>query len=210
MKKAVLLDWDGVLCDSISLYLDLYTEACRRHGKSLPIDGIEAFKGWYNPRWEENYYDMGFSKEEFHNVLEFSEAYLDYTRTVLYPGVEGLLESLARDWPVAIVSTTPSHMIKTRLAAEGLDRHFSYFTGGEDGCSDKMDKIANTLRELGCSQGVMVGDTPLDVNCGRANGLATVGVTYGWVTPQRVIDAHPDRLVEEPGGLETAIRELMA
>lgn len=209
MKKAVLLDWDGVLCDSVSLYLDLYAEACRRHAKVLPIQTLDDFRAWYNPRWEDNYYSMGFSEDEFQQVLKFAETYLDYSKAPLYPGVEALLEGLAQDWPVAIVSTTPSFLIKARLEAEGLHGHFAYFMGGEDGNSDKVEKIATTLRDLGVSQGVMVGDTPLDVECGRANGLATVGVTYGWVTPQRVLDVRPDRVVERPDQLESAIRSLM-
>lgn len=209
MKKAVLLDWDGVLCDSVSLYLDLYAEACRRYAKVLPISGLDEFRAWYNPRWEDNYYQMGFTEAEFQEVLKFAESYLDYSKAPLYPGIDALLESLAADWPVAIVSTTPSFLIKARLEAEGLHGHFTYFMGGEDGNSDKVEKIATTLKDMGVDHGVMVGDTPLDIDCGRANGLATVGVTYGWVTPQRVLDARPDRVVESPEGLESAIRSLM-
>ncbi len=205
----MLLDWDGVLCDSVSLYLDLYAEACRRYEKVLPIRGLDEFRAWYNPRWEDNYYQMGFTEKEFQEVLQFAESYLDYSKAPLYPGVDGLLERLAADWPVAIVSTTPSFLIKARLEAEDLHGHFTYFMGGEDGNSDKVEKIATTLKELGVDHGVMVGDTPLDIDCGRANGLATVGVTYGWVTPQRVLDARPDRVVESPEGLESAIRSLL-
>jgi len=62
---------------------------------------------------------------------------------------------------------------------------------------------------LGASGGVMVGDTPLDVTSGEANGLLTVGVTYGWCAPQRVQQAAPERLVGSSLDLEAAIRDLM-
>ena len=39
------------------------------------------------------------------------------------------------------------------------------------------------------------GDTPEDVRAGRAAGVATVGVTWGFATPGAVAAAGPDELV---------------
>ena len=204
--KAILLDWDGVLCDSLQLYFDLYVEACQRWSKPFPMKDLEQFRGWYNPRWEENYFEMGFSPEEFAEVLVFSEQWLDYSKAQLFPHVLSCLQLWSQQAPLAIVSTTPSGLIRKRLALEaGAVECFRQFTGGEDGCSEKRQKVANTLQLLGCSGGVMVGDTPLDVDAGRFNGLTTVGVTYGWVTPERVRSSQPDRLVERPQELEEAV-----
>jgi len=54
---------------------------------------------------------------------------------------------------------------------------------------------------------VMVGDTAHDVIAGRAAGMATIGVTYGF-NPQAVIDAKPDwtiaTIAELPGVLGIA------
>ncbi len=206
--KAILLDWDGVLCDSLQLYFELYVEACKRRNKAFPMKDLEQFRGWYNPRWEENYYEMGFTPQEFSEVLAFSERWLDYSRARLFPGVVHNLRQWSSLAPLAIVSTTPSGLIRARLAQEaGAVECFRHFTGGEDGCSEKRQKVANTLKAIGCSQGVMVGDTPLDVDAGRFNGLATVGVTYGWVSPERVRSSQPDRLVERPEELGAAVIE---
>ena len=207
--KAILLDWDGVLVDSVELYLDLYREACRRWGRTLPISTAEEFRHWYDPRWERNYLDMGFTPEEIRQVVRFSAEYLDYGRARLYEGIPGMLRSLARDWPLAIVSTTPAGMIRTRLAAEGLDATMTRITGGDDGSSEKVEKIRRTLEDLGARGGVMVGDTPLDVEAGCLNGLGTVAVTYGWCAEERLLRQAPDRVVESPRGLEAAVRDLM-
>ena len=208
MKKAILLDWDGVLCDSVSLYYDLYAEACRRYGKTLPIKDVPGFRDWYNPRWEQNYYQMGFQEQEFQEVLKWSETYLDYAKAALFPGVEDTLKSLAREYPLAVVSTTPSFMIRQRMGPE-LSELFAVMTGGEDGCSDKMEKMKVTLLKLGVEKGVMVGDTPLDITCAKAYGLKTVGCTYGWVNPMRLAESEPDRLVNSPHELEEAIRSVL-
>lgn len=208
--KALFLDWDGVLIDSVELYLDLYKEACRRWGKALPISTAEEFRHWYNPKWEQNYYEMGFTVEEFRGVQHFSAEYLDYGKAQLYPGIPEMLRSLARDYPLAIVSTTPSGLIRTRLQEAGLDGLMARITGGDDGLSEKVEKIRGTMEDVGATGGVMVGDTPLDVVSGRANGLRTVAVTYGWCAEDRVLEVSPDRVVESPEGLEAAIREMMS
>lgn len=207
--KAILLDFDGVLVDSATLYLDLYREACRRWNKTLPIDSVEEFRDWYNPRWEENYYEMGFSEEEFQEVLAWSAEHLDYMKAKLFPGVPETLRNLAAEYPLAVVSTTPSGLIQRRLAVEGLDGLLALIKGGDDGLSEKVEKIKDTLRQLGVQDGVMVGDTPLDVEAGRENGLRTVAVTYGWCSHRRVHDSRPDVHIDEPAQLETAIREAL-
>ena len=252
--KAILLDWDGVLCDSRTLYYELYFEAARRWNKKMPINTVDEFLEWYNPRWEENYYEMGFTPQEFAEVQVWSDEYLDYASAPLFPGVAENLQRWSEVAPLAIVSTTASSLIRQRLrrelglqtvvlgrgrqgdpgpavpvhppvvairagdpegtaeealqakAAEAtLESYFRHFTGGEDGSSAKREKVARTLEILGVSQGVMVGDTPLDVDAGQFNGLKTVGVTYGWVSQARVRQAGPDFLVDRPEDLYQAV-----
>ncbi len=219
--KAILLDWDGVLCDSRMLYYDLYFEAARRWNKKVPIQTMEEFLEWYNPRWEENYYEMGFSPEEFEEVQKWSDEYLDYASAPLFPGIADNLRRWSEVAPLAIVSTTNSALIRQRMHVElgpppeealhqkaeeaSLNSYFKHFTGGEDGSSAKRDKVARTLEILGVKEGVMVGDTPLDVDAGQFNGLKTVGVTYGWVSAARVRQAGPDFLVDRPEDLYQAV-----
>lgn len=213
--KAILLDWDGVLCDSRTLYYDLYFEAARRWSKKMPIETMEEFLEWYNPRWEENYYEMGFSPKEFEEVQVWSDEYLDYASAPLFPGIGENLRRWSEVAPLAIVSTTNSALIRRRMRAElgvgavddtvSLDSYFKHFTGGEDGSSAKREKVARTLEILGVKEGVMVGDTPLDVDAGKFNGLKTVGVTYGWVSATRVRLAGPDFLVHRPEDLYQAV-----
>lgn len=204
--KAILLDWDGVLCDSRALYYDLYFEACRRWNKKMPISTVDEFLEWYNPRWEENYYEMGFSPQEFAEVQVWSDEYLDYASAPLFPGVVENLRRWSELAPIAIVSTTASSLIRQRLRQEpGLEGLFRHFTGGEDGSSAKREKVGRTLGILGATQGVMVGDTPLDVDAGKFNGLKTVGVTYGWVSQARVRQTGPDFLVDRPEDLYQAV-----
>ncbi len=207
--RAILLDWDGVLVDSVGLYLDLYREVCLRWGRTLPIATTEEFRHWYNPHWEQNYFQMGFTPDELQQVMRFSREHLDYGRVPFYPGIPEALRRLSADYPLAIVSTTPAALIRTRLEAEGLADLMTHITGGDDGTSEKVEKIRQTMQRIGMDAGIMVGDTPLDIEAGKRHGLSTVAVTYGWCAAERVRRAAPDRLVDSPGDLEAALRDLL-
>lgn len=209
-KPGILLDWDGVLCDSLVIYFELYRNACARHGKPFPIKDMQHFRAWYNPQWEINYQQMGFSEQEFQEVLAHSKDHLDYQRASLFESIAPTLRGWAQQFPMAIVSTTPSPLIHRRLVSEGLQDLFQIYAGGDDGKSEKRQKVGRTLQQLGTQSGVMVGDTPLDIDAGKFNGLATVGVTYGWVTAERIRQCQPDIVIDHPSQLDEAVRRLLA
>lgn len=208
--KALLLDFDGLLCDSLTLYYDLYREACKKWNKTFPLSHPAEFRDWYDPRWEKNYFQMGFTPAELEEVQVWSAQTLDYANAVLYPGVAEALLEWSQHAVLAVVSTTPSALIRRRLAAEpGLLESFTMITGGDDNSSEKRLKVEYTLQSLGLKEGVMAGDTPLDVDAGKRNGLATVGVTYGWVSPDRVRVAEPTKLVDRPEDLFQAVMDCL-
>ncbi|MCR5660980.1 MAG: HAD family hydrolase [bacterium] len=208
MGNAVLFDWDGVIADSAYLYFDMYVRLCAKYGKNLPVSDLDAFRKWYNPQWELNYYEMGFKKEDFPEIFKFSSA-VSYDKVNIFPGAEDMLRTLSAKYPVAIVSTTVSSIILEKLRREGLDKYILHITGGEDGKSEKIVKIADTLKLLGCTNGVMIGDTPVDIASGKANRLKTAGVTYGWIDAGRIRESKPDRIADDPLQLCGIICQLM-
>ncbi|MBI3925191.1 MAG: HAD family hydrolase [Armatimonadetes bacterium] len=208
-SRAVLLDWDGVVSDSLPLYIEFYREVCRRYSRPLPVETVEEFRDWYEPRWERNFYETGFSEQDFRDILKLGETLLDYSRVPLFANIPEMLRRLASEWPVAIVSTCPTPMIRKRLAQEGLEGLFARIVGSDDGSTEKASRVTRTLESLRAEEGVMVGDTPLDIEAGHANGLGTIGVTYGWATARRVEAAGPCALVHRPADLEGTIREVL-
>lgn len=207
--NCILFDWDGVLADSQRLYYELYVAVGRHYGKPLPIASEQEFRDWYEPRWEENYYQMGFTPEELPAALEWAIQWLDYSKVELFPPVPAMLRALGAEYPMAIVSTTPSPMIRARLQAAGLDGIFRQITGGEDGSSEKVEKIELTLERLGTRRGVMVGDTRLDIEAAAHHGLATIAASYGWQSPARVLAAGPTYEAARPEALEGVVRQAL-
>lgn len=201
----ILLDWDGVLVDSLGIYLELYRELCRRYEKTLPINDPVAFRQWYQPRWEENFYELGFTQEQYREICEVYPSLLDYGRAPLFPGVAELLETLSARHPLLVVSTAHTDSIEKRLRAAGLTRYFAEVTGSDDGGTEKSERIRELMKRYGGGVGIMVGDTDLDIEAGRDNGLQTVGVTYGWLSELRLASARPHYLVRRPEQLQPTL-----
>jgi len=132
----------------------------------------------------------------------FLEAYraclLDTTR--LYPGIEEALEGL-RGLTLAVLSNKPGDMSRTILAGLGVAGRFARIWGGGDVPGKKPDPagLKLLLAELAVrpDQAVMIGDSGVDVQTGRAAGVRTLGVTYGFDAPT-FAETPPDVLVDDP------------
>lgn len=213
-KRCLVFDWDGVIADSTRPYFHLYRQVCSQFGREFPVSDVEAFRRWYQPRWERNYTDLGFTGDELREVLRFAGRQVDalYASVTLFAPVVRALRGLALEVPMAIASTTYASVIRRRLAADGLEKLFRVVVGGEGGGSDKVERYRQAVEALGFepAQAVAVGDTVLDVESARHWGMTTVGVTYGWSAPDLVAAAHPDHLVHDPSDLEPLLRALLA
>ena len=126
-----------------------------------------------------------------------------FPNTVPYPGVPELLAALKASGAKIYIVTNKRHAPTQGIARKfGWDRLFdgiwSYDT--LDVKYKKPDLLARLLRELeiDAADAVMVGDTQGDVDAGRANSLATIGVTYGYGAREELASADQvfDRAVD--------------
>ena len=114
-----------------------------------------------------------------------------FPNTIPYPGVPELLAAIRAQGGKAYIVTNKRHNA-TRLIAKkfdwdrSLDGVWSYDTFETK--YTKPELLAKLLKDLGINpkDSVMVGDTKGDVDAGKANGMATIGVTYGYGTPEEV------------------------
>ncbi|RPJ82473.1 MAG: hypothetical protein EHM13_08855 [Acidobacteria bacterium] len=106
----------------------------------------------------------------------------------MLPGVVSLLLALeARpSTTVALLTGNHSHAARIKLERFGLLSYFRFGAFGED-AADRNDLVAFALERawavgvpmLAPRDVVVVGDTPLDVACGHANGAVAVAVATG-------------------------------
>jgi phosphoglycolate phosphatase-like HAD superfamily hydrolase len=189
-----VFDFDGVLADSSALCLDLLRWVHADIGLTRPIpddlwhrlDDI-SFPAMARHLGVPAGQRARYLRRIFERMVD--EAY----RPELFEGVDGVLRALAREGRVAILSSSPAAVIEMTLDRAGLSASIAAIRDGRDPAS-KTAKLPGLLDQFGASprQAVMVGDAVSDIRAGRANGMRTAAVTWGWQRRELLAAAGPD------------------
>ncbi len=129
----------------------------------------------------------------------------------VYAGIPEALAALADEGHRLVIVTAKPHVFARPIAEKvGLTSHFGAVYGPElDGTLDsKADLLAHVLRAegIGPEQAVMVGDRQFDMLAASANGVAGVGVTWGYGTREELLDAGARALCLAPSDLGRTLR----
>lgn len=128
---------------------------------------------------------------------------------------DGLTEALDRLGPNYRLATATMKLIDTAtafLTHHGLRDHFEVIGGARDGFFDKSAIIAATRVALGdpaAENMIMVGDRHSDITGGRANGLQTIAVTWGYGSRAELEASRPDLIIDRPDELLDAADDLL-
>jgi phosphoglycolate phosphatase len=121
-------------------------------------------------------------------------------RSTVYEGVPEALAALAgAGVAAAVVTNKPGDIARRLLADLGLGDRFRAVIGDGDGYARKPDPAAAraVIAMIGTrpERTVVVGDGVPDVRMARAAGARAIGVTWGYVTADRLAAEGPDALV---------------
>ncbi len=127
----------------------------------------------------------------------YREHLLDHTR--VYPEVEQTLAHLARI-PKAVVTNKPYDFTMTLLAGVGLATHFEVVLGGDslDERKPSPMMLVEAARRCGvrASECLMVGDSRVDVQAGKAASMKTCGYIPGFRGRTELVEAGVDFVIE--------------
>ena len=134
-------------------------------------------------------------------VAEITERYKSnyddsgFPNTTPYPGIPERLQALKdKDAKIYIVTnkrhTATQKIVKAMGWGDFFDGVWSFDSFPEIKYK-KPDLLARLLKELNVdsSDAVMVGDTKGDVDAGKANGLRTIGVAWGYGSREELAEA---------------------
>jgi phosphoglycolate phosphatase len=203
--RLVVFDLDGTLVDSsrdLATAVNVTLSRVAPGTPPLSLEQVRAFVGDGAGVLMARTLARAGSTLRAEDVLPvFLDAYagcLLYT-TALYPGVRDALEGL-QPRRLAVLSNKPGTMSRAILAGLGVADRFFRIYGGGDLATRKPDPggLERLLEEAGLPRedAVLVGDSAVDVLTGRAAGVRTVGVSYGF-DPEGVRRAGPDHLVDD-------------
>jgi phosphoglycolate phosphatase len=206
--SAVLFDMDGTLSDGGPGMLSAMQAACRAVGRE-PISAEELVHFVGPPLGLTMMERLGLSSAECEMAVEafkhhyYVEGAIGQARP--YPGIEEVLRTLSRrgvTLGVATIRSTPSAI--RVLETLGLGQYFEGVFGKPSGSDlGKADVVAAGMLHLGVSafECVMVGDRDIDVYGAKENGLACIGVLWGYGGEMELRQAGAVALARDPADL---------
>lgn len=198
--KYLLFDLDGTLTDPKEGITSSVQYALRSFGIDEPDpDKLEPFIG---PPLRESFMNFyGFDKEKAEEAVEKYREWFapkGILQNKLYPGIKEMLAQLKKQGRIlAVASSKPRVFVEKILKHFAIEQYFDVVVGSElDGTRDsKEEVIEEALRRLPAADKtgtVMVGDRKFDIYGGKAHGLVTVGVTFGYAGEGELEEAGAD------------------
>lgn len=149
------------------------------------------------------------SFDEFINIYKANYFEQMYYST-LYDGVEETLAALKnKNIKISLLTTKVQDQADKILEYFNLTKYFDLVMGRRDGiahkpspeplqiiCKDININLKNTL---------MVGDTEMDIQCGKNAGSFTCGVLYGYRTRELIKLENPDYIIDNINKILTIV-----
>jgi len=105
-------------------------------------------------------------------------------RTVAYDGIPEVLQRLAGQVPLSVLTNKPLRAAERILEGLGLRRYFAHVIGGDSPLGRKPDPagLLHLARVTGATPAgaVLVGDSPIDLATARSAGTAICLARYGF------------------------------
>ncbi len=182
----VLFDLDGTITEPF----DGITKAVQYSLSKLgvEVEDRNTLKPFIGPPLKYGYMTFfGFDEER---AIEAVRLYREYYSNggmydcQLYDGVEALLRDMSKKFRLVLATSKPQPFAEKILEKFDLKKYFYHLVGAtfDDKVSEKSDVIRKVIADLNLdpAKALMIGDRYYDTDGAKENGVASVGVTYGY------------------------------
>jgi phosphoglycolate phosphatase-like HAD superfamily hydrolase len=227
MQALYLFDIDGTLLRAgTEVHKASFTHAFQAvYGLPLSLEGIPA--GGRTDTWllAEPLRRAGLDDdriwqkmpEAFAVMQAYTEEHLGDLRGCVLPGVVAVLERLLRRGHLlGLLTGNLSRIAWAKMRNAGLEGYFQVGGFGEESeVRAHLVPVALAAavhlwgRPFPAEHAVLVGDTPLDVEAGKAHGLKTVGVATGSASQESLVEAGADVVMPSFEESEAALERLL-
>ncbi|MCM8794270.1 MAG: HAD-IA family hydrolase [Candidatus Omnitrophica bacterium] len=125
----------------------------------------------------------------------YAEHLLDHSR--LFPGVKEVLDYF-RGRLQAVVTNKPNPYSRRILEGLGVEGYFTEIIGGDSPLPKKPDPaiLIDLMQRhrIAPAEALFIGDSPIDIQAGRAAGIRTAIVSQGFSTVEEIRAAAPEIL----------------
>ena len=200
--RRIYFDLDGTLVDPATGITRCIRYALDRLGHACPSDG--ELHAWIGPPLHDSFASLVGDEQAHRAVALYRERYRDegIREFTVYPQIPDTLSALrSMDYALAVATSKPGVFAEDVLRLAGLDDYFGEVHGaGLDGThSNKTDLLRHAEASGGRPAAAMIGDRHFDIDAARNNGLAAIGVLWGYGSADELAGA--DELVDAPADL---------
>ena len=205
--KLYIFDLDGTLLDTLTDIADAANRALAQLG--LPIHPTSAYNYFVGDGMQtlvQRIVPKGVAPTTIAKCIEiFQHEYGQcwHSTSKPYDGITAMLASMAQGKiPMAILSNKPHHFTEICATRYFPNQPFALVFGHRPNKAKKPDpasalEIAATLGYSPATS-VFVGDTAVDMQTGKAAGMFTIGVTWGFRDRAELEANQADLIVSKP------------
>ena len=210
--RAFLFDLDGTLIDSIPLIMASFRHTMQTHLGAVPDDTVwrAGFGTPLRPQLRK------FARDDDHasRMVDTYRAYTDAHHDRLlksFAGIDGALGALRGAGARLAVVTSKTHALARRgLTRCGLNEYFGVLIGADDVADHKPHPapVLAALERLSADpeDTVFIGDSPHDIESGRAAGVQTGAALWGPFPRETLARAAPHHWLSEPDCIASLAR----
>jgi phosphoglycolate phosphatase/pyrophosphatase PpaX len=212
MIKHVCFDLDGTLVDSKITILESTKAALDK--LKIPHDIPEdIFSNMIGKHFVDIFIELKMDTVDFDQFISIYKAlYFDFIDlSYLYPDVEKTLHDLnEKKVKVSLLTTKVQEQADKIIDHFGLRSSFNYVMGRRNGIEHKPspEPLLLICKELQVKpdETLIVGDTELDIQCGKNADAKTCGVTYGYRNKDQIEKEKPDFIISGLNELRKIIK----
>lgn len=188
MINYVLLDLDGTITNPKEGITKSVQYALKHMG--IEVEDLDSLCKYIGPPLRESFMEYwGFDQEQAEQAIKYYREYfskIGILQNEVYPGMEKMLHNLVKAEKQLIVATSKPEIYARQIVDHfGLTKYFKDICGSMlDGTRDQKGEVIhyaldkNNIRNL--DETIMVGDRLHDVKGAHENGIASLGVLYGF------------------------------
>lgn len=217
-RTHVLLDLDGTLSDSEPGIRNSLIWAFGEEGFPIPTD--EQVRSVIGPPFELGLPSIGIPDDALERVINTYRSRYEQIgafENTLYDGVIEMLDALAEaGLSLSVATAKPEVTAFPILDYFGITDRFEVRAGATltSERRAKAQVIEHALYQLGIhgdpdvfDHVIMIGDRDHDVLGARHHGIACIGVTWGYGSPEELLGSGAVALAERPGDVVALVRQ---
>jgi len=209
--KHICFDLDGTLVDSKNTILESTKAALDKLNIEYKISE-DVFNNMIGKHFVDIFLELNINDVDFEQFISIYKAfYFDFIHSsYLYEGVKETLDYLnQRQIKVSLLTTKGQDQAEKIIDHFNLRKSFNYLMGRRDGLAHKPSPeplivICKDLR-VEPAESLFVGDTELDIQCGKNAGTKTCGVLYGYRKREQIEKEKPDWIISNIGEIKSII-----